>query len=150
MERALGRRMAALAAQVETVEGHLALRSPASGLAQAEERLRQLTAEVHASAASRQREMARELEELGRALDRAVVHRLHGAERDLALQAEALDARSPLRVLARGYAVAEEAGSGSVVRNPAQAPAGTPLRIRLADGDLLATSKGPAPADSDL
>jgi exodeoxyribonuclease VII large subunit len=57
---------------------------------------------------------------------------------------------SPLRVLARGYAVAEEARMGSVIRTPAQAPAGTPLRIRLADGDLLATSKGPAPADSDL
>jgi exodeoxyribonuclease VII large subunit len=148
MERALGRRMAALAAQVETVEGHLALRSPAAGLARAEERLRQLAAEVHASAASRQREVARELEELGRALDRAVVHRLHGAERDLAMQAEALDARSPLRVLARGYAVAEEARTGSVIRNPAQAPEGTPLRIRLAEGDLLATSHGPAPADS--
>jgi exodeoxyribonuclease VII large subunit len=148
MERALGRRMAALAAQVETVEGHLALRSPAAGLAQAEERLRQLTAEVHASAASRQRELARELEELGRALDRAVVHRLHGAERDLAMQAEALDARSPLRVLARGYAVAEEARSGTVVRSPAQAPEGTPLRIQLAEGELLATSHGPAPADS--
>jgi len=150
MERALGRRMAALAVQVEAGEGHLALRSPAAGLARAEERLRQLAAEVHASAASRQREAARELEELGRALDRAVLHRLGARERDLALQAEALDARSPLRVLARGYAVAEEARTGAVIRNPAQAPAGTPLRIRLADGDLLATSKGPAPADSDL
>ncbi|MDQ3309607.1 MAG: exodeoxyribonuclease VII large subunit, partial [Gemmatimonadota bacterium] len=75
---------------------------------------------------------------------------LESAERDLALQAEALDARSPLRVLARGYAVAKDARSGSLVRKPAQAPVGTPLRIRLADGDLLATSKGPAPADSDL
>ncbi|MDQ3523225.1 MAG: exodeoxyribonuclease VII large subunit, partial [Gemmatimonadota bacterium] len=74
--------------------------------------------------------------------------RLEGAERDLAMQAEALDARSPLRVLARGYAVAKDARSGSLVRKPAQAPVGTPLRIRLAEGELLATSSGPAPADS--
>ena len=50
--------------------------------------------------------------------------------------ARTLNAVSPLATLERGYAILSERESGRVVRSVAQAPAGTPLRARLADGEL--------------
>lgn len=46
---------------------------------------------------------------------------------------------SPLETLKRGYAVAQLA-DGSVLTAPAQAPAGTELHLRLAEGELDATA----------
>jgi exodeoxyribonuclease VII large subunit len=41
---------------------------------------------------------------------------------------------SPLRILSRGYAiVSNESG---VLKDPAQAPSGTAIHVRLADGEL--------------
>jgi exodeoxyribonuclease VII large subunit len=60
-------------------------------------------------------------------------------------------ALSPQKTLDRGYAVVELAGkragqSGTaghaVVRRPAEAPAGAPLSIRVAEGRFGATSTG--------
>ena len=51
----------------------------------------------------------------------------------------------PSATLARGYAVVQSAGT--VLRSVADAPAGTDLRIRLADGAVLAVSAGPEPAN---
>jgi len=48
-------------------------------------------------------------------------------------------ALSPAATLDRGYAVVQRP-DGKVVRSPAEAPAGTPLRIRLAEGALAARS----------
>ena len=47
--------------------------------------------------------------------------------------------------LARGYAVVQavDAGGGAVLRSVSNAPAGTRLRIRVADGALNAISSGP-------
>ena len=55
----------------------------------------------------------------------------------LAAQAAALDALSPLKVLARGYAIAY--GSHGVATSVADAAPGDELRVRLADGDILGT-----------
>jgi exodeoxyribonuclease VII large subunit len=44
---------------------------------------------------------------------------------------------SPLRILERGYAIV--LCEGRILKDPAQAPAGTPLHVRLAKGDLNAT-----------
>ena len=52
-----------------------------------------------------------------------------------------LAALGPAATLARGYAVVQ--AGRTVVRSTADAPADTPLRIRVADGALLATSAGP-------
>lgn len=54
-----------------------------------------------------------------------------------------LTALSPQSTLERGYAIAQTP-DGRVLRGRADAPAGTDLRIRLADGSLTATSRGPA------
>lgn len=51
----------------------------------------------------------------------------------------------PAATLARGYAVVQavDAGGGAVLRSVSNAPAGTRLRIRVADGALNAISSGP-------
>jgi exodeoxyribonuclease VII large subunit len=49
----------------------------------------------------------------------------------------------PAATLARGYAVVQSGdASGAVLRDPRDAPAGTRLRIRLADGAFRAVSQG--------
>jgi len=67
-----------------------------------------------------------------------------GIERDLAHRKAQLLALGPAATLQRGYAVVQ-VGS-NVLRTLGQAPAGSNLRIRVADGVLLATSSGPEPA----
>ena len=72
-----------------------------------------------------------------------VVHRLAAAERDcvagenrrFAAAAAALDALSPLKVLARGYAVAQN-GEGTVLKSTADVAVGEHIRVRLAQGSL--------------
>ena len=72
-----------------------------------------------------------------------VVHRLAAAEkgcvdgegRRFAAAAAALDALSPLKVLARGYAVAQS-GDGTVLKSAADVAAGERIRVRLAQGSL--------------
>lgn len=54
----------------------------------------------------------------------------------LSAQAAALDALSPLKVLARGYAIAY--GPQGVATSATQLAAGDELRVRLADGDVRA------------
>jgi exodeoxyribonuclease VII large subunit len=53
--------------------------------------------------------------------------------------ARTLHAVSPLATLDRGYAILFERESGAVVRSIAQAPAGSTLHARLADGELRVT-----------
>ena len=50
----------------------------------------------------------------------------------------ALDAMSPLKVLARGYAVATDA-DGTVLRSAAKVQPGDPVRVQLQDGALHCT-----------
>lgn len=72
-----------------------------------------------------------------------VVHRLYaagkscveGESRRFAAAAAALDALSPLKVLARGYAVAQN-GDGTILKNAADAAVGERVRVRLAQGSL--------------
>ena len=72
-----------------------------------------------------------------------VVHRLcaagkscvEGESRRFAAAAAALDALSPLKVLARGYAVVQS-GDGTILKNAADAAVGERIRVRLAQGSL--------------
>ncbi len=57
----------------------------------------------------------------------------------------------PAATLARGYAVVQALdgpAAGTVLRSTSAAPAGTRLRIRVADGALGATSSGPTDGDT--
>jgi exodeoxyribonuclease VII large subunit len=51
-----------------------------------------------------------------------------------------LRALGPEQVLQRGYSITTRTRDGRVVRSAADAPPGEPLQIRLANGDLSATS----------
>ena len=58
-------------------------------------------------------------------------------QRYIALTAK-LDAMSPLKVLTRGYAMAQTEG-GEVVRSVSQVHTGDQINVSLSDGRLLAT-----------
>ena len=60
-------------------------------------------------------------------------------EQRLALASRTLDAVSPLATLGRGFAVVSRREDGSLLRDAAQAPAGTEIEARLARGRLRAT-----------
>ncbi|HSX62724.1 MAG TPA: exodeoxyribonuclease VII large subunit [Tahibacter sp.] len=67
-------------------------------------------------------------------------HRLRGGldtrRARLTALARALHAVSPLAVLARGYALLQDAQDGRVIRAPSDTQTGTVLRARLAEGEL--------------
>lgn len=78
-----------------------------------------------------------------RAAGRRDIRRLIGAESDRVGHLSArLGTLGPAATLARGYAVVQ-AGT-TVLRSVADAPAGTALRIRVADGAVTAVSQGEA------
>ena len=58
----------------------------------------------------------------------------------LALQAGRLESLSPLGVLARGYALVRRVRDELIVRRAAEAPPGERLRVRVAEGEILAVS----------
>lgn len=65
--------------------------------------------------------------------------RLDAATSDLAHTRARVLSLSPQATLDRGYAVVQTA-AGGVVRRPEDAPAGTALRLRLAEGEVAATA----------
>jgi exodeoxyribonuclease VII large subunit len=69
------------------------------------------------------------------ACNNAMETSLQDARERLGLAAASLDALSPLAVLQRGYAIAQDA-SGAPVRDAAAVNAGDPVRVRLAKGSL--------------
>ena len=77
------------------------------------------------------------LRDRGRAQMSVMLERI---DRDLAHRRAQLAALGPAATLARGYAVVQT--GRTVLRRAADAPPGTALRIRVADGALLATSGG--------
>jgi exodeoxyribonuclease VII large subunit len=104
--------------------------------------------EVAAHLAHLSRRLARDLhvraeravERVDRSADRLVRGMRLRLERQQVRLREAgarLDALSPLRVLARGYAVARD-DDGRVLKRVAQLPAGRAFRLRVTDGEVRA------------
>lgn len=79
---------------------------------------------------------AQRVDELAGRLPEALRRALERAGLRLAAAAGRLDAVSPLKVLARGYAIAES--RGAVLTRASQAKRGDPLRVRLSEGELRA------------
>ncbi|MDP3909169.1 MAG: exodeoxyribonuclease VII large subunit [Gemmatimonadales bacterium] len=77
------------------------------------------------------------LDRTGDRLARCMESRLEQTRARLTAHSAHLEALSPLRVLARGYAVARDA-DGHVVKRVAQLPAGTEFRLRVTDGEVHA------------
>jgi len=66
--------------------------------------------------------------------------RVDRARTGLSTAAAALGVLGPQRTLDRGYAIVRRADDGSIVRDPAEAPGGTALHVRVAAGQLPATA----------
>jgi exodeoxyribonuclease VII large subunit len=69
-------------------------------------------------------------------LPRLTAARLARARAGVDAAGAALAVLGPQATLDRGYAIVRRADDGSIVREPAEAPAGTHLRLRVAKGEL--------------
>jgi exodeoxyribonuclease VII large subunit len=91
--------------------------------------------------------VARTAEQRAEARLRPVVAlRLGAAHAALDSGAAALAVLGPQATLDRGYAIVRRADDGRILRRSEEAPAGASLAIRLAAGELGATSTGPRDA----
>ena len=73
---------------------------------------------------------------------RCLAHRLDAADADIRQTRARLRSLSPLATLERGYAVVQQA-DGRVVRRADDVKPGERLRIRLAEGELVAEARSP-------
>jgi exodeoxyribonuclease VII large subunit len=69
-----------------------------------------------------------------------VIGRLARARGSLGAAGAALGVLGPQATLGRGYAIVRRASDGAIVRDPAEAPPGTGLDLRVATGELPATA----------
>ena len=89
--------------------------------------------------------LAQEQERLDRAAGRLPVlagARVTRARSSLEAASAALAVLGPQATLDRGYAIVRRAADGAIVRDPAEAGPGTALQVRVARGELAATSDG--------
>ena len=93
--------------------------------------------------ASRVARARAEVQALGDRLDRAADRAVERRRADVARQAAALEALSPLGVLARGYSLTYRDGEAAPLRSAAPCRPGDLLRTRLADGEVLSRVEGP-------
>jgi exodeoxyribonuclease VII large subunit len=82
----------------------------------------------------------RDEERLADRLEPVLPASIDRARSALAATGGRLDALGPGATLARGYAIVSRTDDGVIVRDPAEAPAGTRLRLRVARGELPAVS----------
>ena len=101
-------------------------------------RTRPVLADPEAALAERQASVRGLAERAWRAAAGQVAH----ARTEVAHTRARVRVLSPQATLDRGYAVVQRRSDGAVVRDPAEAPAGVPLRVRLAGGELAAISEG--------
>jgi exodeoxyribonuclease VII large subunit len=84
------------------------------------------------------------LERAGDLLPRLATARLAAARAGLDAAGGALAVLGPQATLDRGYSIVRRSADGGIVRDPVEAPPGTPLSLRVARGDIAATTDGPA------
>ena len=151
LQRRIQRRHRSLLEHAGALERMVHARAPRARQRHLSERLAALDAAVHRALGQRHAALGTGLAARAEAVERALRARVHDLEQALARRAAETEARSPLRALARGYAVVRREADGRVVRAPDEAPAGTALTLHLAGGILGAVSRGapPPPPTSD-
>ena len=137
VDRSMARRLQWIRSGLDAAERHLGAHSPRRALQGAAEQVERSTGELH-------RAMQRRLDRLDQqasagtvALHESAGQRLNLLEREFVAAVEALEARSPLRVLARGYAVVSDPETGHVVRDAADVKPDQRLQLRLARGEII-------------
>ena len=134
LERAVAGRLSRLHARVLAAERALGNRSPAATVAKRRERFDTLRGRLDLRFLAEKRGYRDELaERLEPTFARAVLRARHRFE-VLRAQLGTVDPRAPLR---RGFAIVR-GPSGAPLVDPAEAPAGTRLRIEVARGELAA------------
>jgi exodeoxyribonuclease VII large subunit len=137
------RRLATAARDLAVERRALDRVSPAARLAVAREQVGLLFDRATRAVESR---LARERLRLTAAaadLPRLTAARLAGARSTLDASAAALTVLGPNATLDRGYAIVRRAPDGAIVRDPIEAGPGTPLKIRVALGEIGATVDEP-------
>jgi exodeoxyribonuclease VII large subunit len=127
----LGRRVAA---ERRALDG---LR-PEARLAAARERAGYLLDRATAAVDERLARSRRGVERAGTRLAPLTGGRVGAARTRLEACRASLGALDPDATLARGYAIVRRTADGAIVRAPEDAPAGTPLRLRVARGEIAA------------
>jgi exodeoxyribonuclease VII large subunit len=153
VHRRVLRRHRTLADRLAAVEKTVHARAPRERHRRDRERLDAVAASLHRAISDGQERAGAALAERTREIHRAMELRVERLEQELRRRAAETESRSPLRVLARGYTVVTSEATGRVVRDPEEAPAGTPLRLQFQRGALRAVSAGtdpsPAPAPTN-
>jgi exodeoxyribonuclease VII large subunit len=113
--------------------------SPASRLAAAREQVGLLFDRGSRALAARLASERLRLTAAGSALPRHTSARVAAARSAVDAAGAALAVLGPNATLQRGYAIVRRTADGAIVRDPTEAPAGSPLRIRVAHGEIGAT-----------
>jgi exodeoxyribonuclease VII large subunit len=139
LSTATERRLAAAARDLAVERRALERVSPAARLAVAREQVGLLFDRATRAVEAR---LARERLRLTAAsadLPRFTAARLAGARSSVDASAAALAVLGPAATLERGYAIVRRGTDGAIVRDPSEVPGGSPLRIRVARGEIPAT-----------
>ncbi len=131
------RSLTRLKAQVDALAAHRCLQDPLAPLHERAEAIEALGARLAVAGPRMGTRLARETSALGTRLVSVGPRMLQAHQATLARNAAQLDALSPLRVLARGYAIARDE-VGHVVSHPGQVKVGDALTV-LMDGGGLTT-----------
>jgi exodeoxyribonuclease VII large subunit len=142
LEGALTARMSDLGRRVTAERRALDGLRPEALLAAARERAGYLLDRATGALAARLAKERRNVERGARRLAPLAADRLGGARARLEAARASLGALDPDATLARGYAIVRRRTDGAIVRDPADAPAGTPLRLRVARGEIAARVEG--------
>lgn len=150
IHRTLAGRLALYDARVGAAAQQLESHSPLRVLERAVEQIARVEQDMHAMLGRKLRALGRDAESLEEELASAIARRLDGLDLALASQAGGLDARSPLRVLARGYALVSDAASGSTVRSSSEVSPHQQLAVRFLDGSVRVRVDAPSPGAETL
>jgi exodeoxyribonuclease VII large subunit len=113
--------------------------SPVARLAAGREQVGLLFDRATRAIEARLRGDAMRLDRAADTLSRLAVGRLAAARAAVAGAGAALVVLGPQATLDRGYAIVRRTADGAIVRDSGDAPSGTPLRLRVAHGELPAT-----------
>jgi exodeoxyribonuclease VII large subunit len=139
---AMRRKLSEDAAQLRTRHDRLQRAHPGARLAQHAQRLDELELRLRRLLEGQLRTIAAPLAPLGTRLHAAWARTAAAALARVDLAARALHAVSPLATLQRGFAIITRGSDGALVQRSADAPAGTDIEARLADGVLVARVTG--------